>query len=158
VPKPQTSPRSKRVWKRLIEWYGTRIIEQYGEAPPDDWREIIDDIDNTQVKRGLSIIRSRFIQHPPTLPQFDQAMRPSGTEQKTGPNPAERLCAHVMRNYGRRMSAKQIRGPWTYVGRPDGEITGVVIDADGDHAGYRVMLEDLDAPDFKPQPPALALV
>lgn len=155
---PAISARAKRAWQRLMEWYGTRMAEQYGDSPPPDWCEVIDSIDNDAVKRGLSILRSRFIQHPPTLPQFDQAMRPAGAAQDGGPNPAEKLCAQVMRSYGRRLSRKQIREPWTYLAKPDGEITGVVIAADGDHPGYRLMVDDMAAPDFKPQPPALALV
>ena len=139
------SARAKRLWQRLIEWYGTRIIEQYGAQPPDDWCQVIDEADNDTVKRGLSVIRSRYVQHPPTYPQFEQAFRP-GVTAPTGPGPADRLCAHIMRTFGARLTAKQVRGPWTYIGTPAGEISGVVIDADGVSAGYRVMLADIEAP------------
>lgn len=156
MPKQSISPRAKRVWQRLVEWYGTRLIEQYGEAPPEDWCRCIDSIDNDEVKHGLSLIRTRYIQHPPTLPQFEQAMRREVAS--SGPSPAERLCDHVTLHYGRRLSAKQLRGPWTYIGSETGAISGVVIGADGDYCGYRVMLADLNAPDLAPQPPPLRLV
>lgn len=61
-------------------------------------------------------------------------------------NPAERLCEHVMRIFGARLTATQIRTPWTYIGSPSGEITGVVIPEDGERPGYRVMLGEIGAP------------
>ena len=157
MPKATISPRAKRLWERLIQWYGARLVDQYGDAPPPDWCDVVDRIDNDGVKRGLSIIRNRYVQHPPTLPQFEQAMKPD-TTFCTGPNAAARLSAHVMLHYGRRLTTKQISRAWTYIGDSTGGIAGVVIDADGDHCGYRVMLADLSAPDFKAQPPMLRVV
>lgn len=145
------------MWQRLQEWYGARLIESYGEDIPADWAKVIDGIDNDAVKKGLSRIRTRYVQHPPTLPQFEQVMQPD-TSAPRGPSATERLCRHVMRHYGGRLTAKQIRGPWTYIGSPTGEHGGVVIDPDGDHPGYRVMLADTDIPDFKPEQPTLSLV
>jgi hypothetical protein len=142
-----SSPRAKRVWQRLIEWYGTRIIEQYGESPPDDWCSVVDDADNEAVKRALSIIRSRYVQHPPTFPQFEQAFRPTSAPV-VGPGPADRLCLYVMRTFGSTLTPKQIREPWTYIGSQNGEIGGVVIPADEDKPSYRVMLADIDAPNW----------
>lgn len=67
-------------------------------------------------------------------------------------NPAEKLCAFVIARYGRRLSATQLRGPWTYIGSRTGEISGLVIDPDGEHAGFRVMLADMDAPQYDGAP------
>lgn len=64
-------------------------------------------------------------------------------------NPAERLCDHVMRTFGARLTPKQIRTPWTYIGSPGGEITGVVIPEDGEKPGYRVMLGEIGAPQLE---------
>jgi hypothetical protein len=61
-------------------------------------------------------------------------------------NPAERLCEHVMRTLGARLTPKQIRMPWTYIGSVGGEITGVIIPADGDAPSYRMMLTDIGSP------------
>jgi hypothetical protein len=63
-------------------------------------------------------------------------------------NPAEKLCAYVMREYGRRLTPKQIREPWRYIGTWGGEISGVLIAADGDRTGYRVMLTDIELPNL----------
>jgi hypothetical protein len=62
-------------------------------------------------------------------------------------NPAERLCQFVMREYGRRLTAKQLRGPWHHVGSYNGEISGVVIPADGEAPAFRVMLVEVEGRD-----------
>jgi hypothetical protein len=69
-------------------------------------------------------------------------------------NPAEKLCAFVMREYGRRLTPKQIRDPWTYIGTYNGEISGVVSPADGASSGYRVMLVDMELHAGRPDEPA----
>jgi hypothetical protein len=156
------SPRAKREWQRLTEWYGTRFTEQYGDTPPDDWAEVIDRADPETLKRGLNTIRAKYAVHPPTLPQFDQAMAPVREPGTKGPSVADRLCQHVMRNYASRMTPKQIRGPWTYTGRTfaaldvtgkmvEGqgmEIDGVDIAADGDSPGIHVTVAEINADAF----------
>jgi hypothetical protein len=59
-------------------------------------------------------------------------------------NPAERLCQFVMREYGRRLTPKQLRGPWHHVGSYKGEISGVVVPADGESPSFRVMLVEIE--------------
>lgn len=66
-------------------------------------------------------------------------------------NPAERLCDFIICEYGRRLTVKQLRGPWTYIGTENGEISGVVIAADGASTGYRVMLADMALADSPAQ-------
>lgn len=162
MPKSAISSRAKRVWQRLREWYGARLGEQYGELPPEDWCKVVDRSDNDAVKRALSIIRSKYLDHPPTFPQFEQAFAPAvQAERDGGPTVQERLCAYVMRHHARRLTAKQIRGPWSYthkraqwvddlvrgkgVNRDElAECTGVIVPADGESAGLRVTVEDME--------------
>lgn len=144
MPKPEISARAKKFWARMREWYGVRVVEQYGDTPPDDWRRIIDSTDNETVKRGLAIIRSRYFDHPPTFPQFEQAMRPAAMVNQ-GPSPGDLLCAYVMKTYGSKLTAKQIREPWTYFGSAAGEIAGVSIPADGDSPAVRATLLDVQS-------------
>ncbi len=154
------SARAKRVWQRLIEWYGTRLAEQYGETPPADWSEVVDNADNEAVKRALTVIRSKYVAHPPTFPQFAEAMAPvrkaNGPRQ---PTVQDRLCEYVMRTIGTRLTPTQMRGPWTFRGRSFAaansddktvedqgiEILAVEIAPDGEHAGFRVAVEDMGA-------------
>lgn len=160
VKKREVSKRAERCWQRLTEWYGVRLTESYGVLMPPDWCEIVDRVDNPTIVRGLITIRTKYVAHPPTLPQFEQAMAPvKSATGKHEPNISELLCEYVMKIYGNRLTAKQLRGPWHYIGKKfaaqdhtgktvEGhgiEITGVVIDADGDAPGYRVMVEDMQA-------------
>lgn len=158
--KREVSKRAERCWQRLIEWYGTRLTESYGAMMPPDWCEIVDRVDNPTIVRGLITIRTKYVAHPPTLPQFEQAMAPIKiTTGKHEPNVSEQLSDFVMKRYGSRLTPRQVRSTWNYIGKRfaaqdhtgktvEGhgiEITGVVIDADGDSPGYRVMVEDMQA-------------
>lgn len=130
------SPRAKRVWQRMVQWYGARVAEQYGDSPPIDWCRAVDGADDTTVQRALSLIKTRHLDHPPTLPQFEAVMRP--TEAATrGPTQNEQLVAYVMKSYGSRLTPKQIREPWDYARDRDGELVAIV-PADGDSASVKV--------------------
>lgn len=156
APKHRISPRAKRVWARLGEWYGTKLADQYGPFPPKDWCDLVDDADNEQIKIGLNRIRGEYLAWPPTLPQFADAIKPVERARDTGPTVLDRLIEFVVAN--RALTRTQLRTPWTFLGRefdapgPDGkmrrnhgvDVIGVVVPADGDHPGYRVMLEDLE--------------
>ena len=158
------SPRAARVWRRLSEWYGARLADQFGEDPPGDWCEIVDRADNGTIKAGLVKIRTTYAAHPPTLPQFEAAMRPARQVIEVGPSNAERLAVFAMRQVGRRLTHKQLRGPWSYGGerfattnakgeidpRGGARVTSVSISPDGDAPGYRFTLDDLAADEIEP--------
>lgn len=143
---PELSARAKKTWRRLTEWYGIRFVEQYGKDPPEDWWRLIDKTDNDTIRRGLAIVRRRYLEFPPTLPQFEQAMHPAISQPNT-PSPADLLCKFIMTKYGARLTDKQIREPWTYFGTRGGEIAGVTIPADGERAGYRITVIDMNTPE-----------
>jgi hypothetical protein len=133
------------------------MAEQYGPTPPADWCEIVDDADNETVQRALSQIRLKHVTHPPTFPEFDAifAKAKAPSPGQSGPSMQERLCDFVLKH--RTLTRTQLRLPWTYIGRqfdaPDltgkmrhnhgVEITGVIVPADGDQPGYRVMVADM---------------
>lgn len=144
----EISARAKKMWKRMTEWYGVRFTETYGAEPPDDWRKAVDRNDNAAVIRGLAIIRKRYLEHPPTLPQFEQALNPVAAADHR-PSPGDLLCKFAMQKVGLRLSAKQISRPWDYFGSADGAISGVIIPDDGDHEGFRFTLLDIQAPDLE---------
>lgn len=155
----KSSPRAKRAWERLKQWYGTRLTEQFGMTPPKDWAAVVDSTENEEVSRGLDFIRRTYTDWPPTFPQFEKALKPVQKVVSKGPTPAEQLTQFVLKH--RRLTPRQLAGVprWTFLGKefdamaPDGkmrerygkEIVGVVIPADGDSPGFRIMIEDMQA-------------
>lgn len=148
MPHAEPSRRALRFWKRLTDWYGARLVEQYGEEPPDDWCAAIDKASDRQVLDALTAIRSQHVQFPPSLPQLEQLLRP---KYQAGPkkSPQEQLCEWVVAN--RALTPAQLRAVWTwlytgspYAGSTDFAIVGVVIPPDGEAPGHRIMLEDMN--------------
>lgn len=121
----------------MVEWYGARVAEQYGTEPPVDWCKAIDAADDTTVQRGLSLIKSRHIDHPPTLPQFEACMRRPESSANNGPREVDQLCAFVMAHFGARLTALQIRTSWTYSRDKTGELV-VIVPADGESSELRI--------------------
>jgi hypothetical protein len=141
---PTPSPRAKGLWHRLQQWYGSRLAENYGAEPPADWCAVVDALANSEVKAGLAVIRARYVTHPPTLPEFEQAMRPPKNRPAiAGHTNAEQLCSYVAKHHFSRLTPKQQRGPWTYLGAPDGTITGLLIAEDQGSPAIRLMLADI---------------
>lgn len=125
-PKPEISARAKRVWQRMREWYGVRVVDSFGETPPEDWCRVIDAADNSMVQRGLQLMRQRHLQHPPSLPQFEQLIRPPAGG-KPAVSEADQLCAYVVKS--RKLTALQLRTHWTYSRDKSGELI-VTVPAD----------------------------
>lgn len=132
------SHRSKRLWDRLGQWYGSRLAEQYGAEPPQDWCEVVDAADNDTVTRALADIRVKHLTHPPTFPEFNSIVRKAKHARETGPSAIDVLEQHLQR---RNLTFKQGR-QLTYIGTL-GQITGVVVPQDGEYPGFRLMLSDL---------------
>lgn len=160
------SKRAARVWQRMIEWYGARFTDQYGTLPTEDWCEVVDDASNDTVKLVLSEVRAKHTAHPPTFPEFEQIFaRVRTPTASAGPTNSQRLAAYLIANYP--LTAEQLRKPWQYIGQlfdaPDvsgkmvsnhgANITGVIVPADGDAPGYRVMLADLVLEQPRPRTP-----
>jgi hypothetical protein len=153
------SRRARRLWTKFCEWYGTaEMSKQFGLVPPQDWCQVIDDIpDRDAMARVLSAVRTKHPKFPPKYPEFDAIVSDCAKPKpiSTGPSVPERLKEWVITN--KPLSRAQLRMPWTYIGKyfdapgPDRkmtqnygiEVTGVIVPADGEHPGYRVMLEDL---------------
>lgn len=144
----KASDRATRFWRRLTEWYGTRLTDTYGSKIPSDWADLVDDHDNEQVKAVLSQIRTKFVSYPPSLPEVDGLFSRSVAPVMANlPCMQSTLCKFVLKN--RTLTPRQRITPWTYLGRGDVrsgvgfEITGVMVPADGDVPGFRMMVEDM---------------
>lgn len=157
----RVSARAKRVWKRLAEFYGARIVEQFGSIPPKPWCDAVDSHEDSSVQAALVKIRASHLQFPPTLPEFEAALRSVAAPAKeSGPDRKAALVEWIVRN--KPLTAMQKAKPWTWRGKmfdapgPDGkmtanwgvEFTGVEIPPDGNAPGYFVRFEDMDAGDI----------
>lgn len=153
MPEHHVSARAKRVWKRLAEFYGARVIEQFGALPPDPWCKVIEAYDDDAISRALINIQTSHLQYPPTLPEFSAALSaaiPKAVSDK--PDVRIDLTNFVMRNY------PDIGcGPWKWIVRwfdapgADGkmrsnhgvEYLGVIIPRGEGEPSLRVMVEDM---------------
>lgn len=144
--KHKPSARAQRVWDRLGDWYGVRFADQYGDLPSQDWCTVIDNSTNEDLVAVLVRVRQEHVTFPPTLPEFAALVKEVRTPRFNVPSVAERLSEFVARRYA--LTPAQLCRPWTFVYRAaEGQavVTGLIIDADGDHAGYRVSVEDMQA-------------
>lgn len=145
-----TSWQARQVWKRFCAWYGADVIERkYGAVVPEDWCGVIDDIPPGKLENVLADVRMKHPSWPPGLPEFEAITRAVNKPVFDGPSPMERLCDFVLKT--KPLTAAQLRGPWRFIGAGNvrnGEgfaIAGVIVPADGDRPGYRVMVQDMEA-------------
>ena len=150
-PKHKASARARQLWDRLSDWYGVRFADQYGDEPSRDWCGIVDRTTPQEIIRVLTLIRRRHVTFPPTLPEFAALVKEVREEQALGPRKAsteELLTDFVVKH--RTLTQQQMLGPaWSYLyrGTPDGGVicTGVEIAKCDAPAGFRVMVEDMNA-------------
>jgi len=136
---------ARETWKRLTHWYGADAMERKFRtlAPPPDWAKAIDGVGKERIALVLADVRTKYPSFLPNLPEFDAIAARHAPKSGARPDPPNmRLANHAIRHLP--LTPKQFRGSWTYL-RADNEIVGLVIAADGDAPGYRVMLSDLDA-------------
>jgi len=143
------SNQARDTWKRFASWYGADALERkFGLTCPPDWAEAIDGLDRNTLARVMAETKQKFPTWMPGLPEFEALIaslrRPAGPEV---PPMHEQLCDFVIKH--RKLTGEQLRQPWTYLYRGnvrtgvDFAVTGVVVPADGEHPGYRIMVEDM---------------
>lgn len=161
--------RGKRVWLRLIQAYGSRMAESYGDEMPRPWTDAVEALTDEQISYGLKAIIGQTPVHPPTLGQFVQCcINMPVAQNKSVATLQEQLCEYAMLKMRQKFEAAvqdknvkkmaQYSRPWTYVyrewwdaTRPKGmekcaECKGVVIDFDdGSRIGFSVENMQADA-------------
>jgi hypothetical protein len=108
------------------------VAEQYGRTPPEDWCSLVDRTDDERLELAMINIRQRYLDHPPTLPQFAAAIPARQTADRE--SVVDRLAQHAARLP---LCDHQMMGPWSYFGpmRRDheghlqAEVRGVVVAA-----------------------------
>jgi hypothetical protein len=109
------SYRATKTWERLGQWYGSRLADNYGPTPPDDWCELINRTDDESLDAALFAVRRESPIHVPTLGQIENAI-PKRESGNSGPSKPERLASLMMRIHGKDLCPHQIRMIWTYSG------------------------------------------
>ena len=159
-----TNNRSERIWLRLIQAYGSRVAESYGEDMPQIWIDAMEHLTDTQIDYGMrKVVRDTPV-HPPTLGQFSQACADTPQQKTKGLRTIqEQLTDFVVRTHfpTHRDSkftpdqARQSSLPWTYLyhdwiddSRPKhsqacAECTGVLVPAAGALPGFKVTVSDM---------------
>jgi len=155
-----TSRQAQDTWKRFASWYGADVLERkFGLTVPPDWSDAIDSLDRNQLAMVLGETKQKYPTWMPGLPEFEglirQVRKPAAPS--VGPSVQEQLISFVLAN--RSLTPEQLSRPWDYiVERFDAQpswakemvhnwgmrVTGVVIPADGENPGYRVMTMDMD--------------
>lgn len=145
--KRNASPAARRFWSKLVSWYGTRVLDSFGKDPDAEWCEKIDAATDTEVDLAWSLMRTRHVSHPPSLPEFIallEEVRKPQTPRRFMASRFEQLAEWVLAN--RPLSHAQMRG-WTYLHGYSANgvevLTGVMIPADGDTPGFVVKLEEI---------------
>ncbi len=138
---PKTK-RTDRIWLRLVQAYGSRVAESYGDEMPKPWLDAIDDLTDEQIAYGLRKVTRDTPIHPPTLGQFVNCCvdMPQPVSNK-GPTIQEQLCVYASLMLRARLDPAQFALPWEYLYREwiddekpkhlqrQAECTGVVIPA-----------------------------
>lgn len=157
------SPRARRVWDRLREWYPDRFIKLNGPRCTADWGRLIDKAENDVVKLALAELRRESPAHPPTFPMFERVMLRASRPKVARASVIEKIADWVVRNRGAHAL------PLTYLGNtydsPDASgkmaikhgvnFTGVVIPAMGNKPAERIMLVDMGLEAFRELPPPI---
>lgn len=105
------STRSFRTWRRLSAHYGTRLVDQYGKSPPEDWCRTIDGTDDPRLEQALMVLRREYPDHPPTLGQFERCIPEREIDNE---NVIDALAVYVTTHS--RFCEHQRCMPWTYFG------------------------------------------
>lgn len=109
------SNRAQKYWAKLIEWYGSRVAENYGPQPPDEWCDFFDRTDPDDVAMAMRSCRRSTPIHPPTLGQLEAAI-PEKIAGPIGPSKPLKLCDLMMEKHGKELCRHQLAKPWNYFG------------------------------------------
>lgn len=153
-----TDKRAERIWLRLIQAYGSRVAESYGEDMPRPWMDAVADLTDDQIAYGLRKVARDTPIHPPTLGQFVACCidMPQIATSK-GPTIQEQLCAYASLMLRARLDQRQYCLPWMYLYREwldenkpkqyqkQAECTGVIIPGVDGNASFKFMVTEMHA-------------
>lgn len=110
------SKRADAAWKRVASWYGSRLFEQYGQHPPEDWCELFDRTDDERLWDALLAVRRESPIHPPTLGQIETALPKKQWSSGTQPSKPQQIADLMLATHGSDLCIHQMARPWNYFG------------------------------------------
>lgn len=140
MPTKKPSARAMRFWQRMQSWYPASFaFRQPKDQMPGDWCDLIDNADNSEVRRLLDEIKNKH-PHPPNFPEVVEIMtrlKPRAI-LRGGKSAVDQLNDYCLRQEFTVMRLRTRR----FIGDAYG-VTGVVIPADDDEPELRIMLSDI---------------
>lgn len=97
-------------WFTMIQLFGHRWTDTYGEAPPPLWQTAISSLDDSQIRTLVERLMRSGSAHPPTLPEvMALATKPQTMNSNSSPppqvSPGERAACNFFLHYA-------VRGRW----------------------------------------------
>lgn len=64
-----------QAWAALSQIFGQRLLNEYGDEPPELWRQEMEDLTRPVVEAGVDRLKRSGNAHPPTLSEFSNICR-----------------------------------------------------------------------------------
>lgn len=81
-----SSPKTRRFWKAMLELFGERWTQSYGPEPSPLWTSAIEMLSGPELKTAMRQLLNSGAEHPPTLPKLLELAR-AGQPKKNGKHP-----------------------------------------------------------------------
>lgn len=108
------SKKATQIWRRLAQWYGSKLSDQYGPTCPDEWVRVIDRANDDLLETAFQKVTRESPKFPPTLGEFEAALPRISAEDRKRPSVQERLSRHAVTHYP--LCMHQLARPWSYYG------------------------------------------
>lgn len=61
--------RANKFWQRMLELYGVKWVNSYGDEPTEMWINLIDSLENYQITWAIKSLMNTGDSYVPTMPQ-----------------------------------------------------------------------------------------
>lgn len=79
------------MWDKLLGYFGDGLLRKFGEEPPAEWIEAIEDLNDFQIRRGFKRLMFGWKGGVPNLPDFVRLCRAIG-DDAPDEGPSQRIA------------------------------------------------------------------
>ena len=90
--------RSKYIWGKLSQWYGTLFTERHGATPPSDWVQVLNAPDKETIQNAITSLKTSHPKFPPTLLEVIDAIKKVSKPEESY-DVRKILSEYVLREY-----------------------------------------------------------